>query len=54
MNAICATSSGSTQVASRGMPFSGSNGDVSRTSGASRSDSSRSVARVKPVPTLPA
>ena len=40
MNAICATSSGSTQVAARGMPFSGSNGEVSRTSGASRSDSS--------------
>ncbi len=30
------------------------NGDVSRTSGASRSASSCSVARVKPVPTLPA
>ena len=45
---------GSTHVAAAGMPFSGSNGDVSRTSGARRSDSSRSVARVKPVPTLPA
>ena len=54
MKAIWATSSGSTQVAARGMPFSGSNGEVSRTSGASASASSRRVARLKPVPTLPA
>ena len=33
MNAICATSSGSTHVAARGTAFSGSNGDVSRTRG---------------------
>src|SRR3712207_8357700 len=39
-------SSGSTQVAARGMPFSGSNGGVSRTSGARRSDSSRNVSRL--------
>jgi hypothetical protein len=54
MNATWATTSGSTQVAVRGMPFSGANGDEGRASGASRPASSASVARVKPVPTLPA
>jgi ATP-dependent DNA ligase len=54
LNAIWTTSAGSTHVAARGMAFSGANGDVSRTSGASRAWRSCSVARVKPVPTLPA
>ena len=53
-NSISATSFGSTNTALRGSFGTGSNGAVSRRSGASAAASCSSVASVNPVPTRPA